>query len=456
MAKYLDIDGVETLWDAVKTRDTNVQTAANNYTDTAVQNAQGTLQGNINGVSGRVTTLEGYFTSGKANEAVKATGDKNGNDIATTYIKTDTKGQANGVCPLDANAKVAAAYLPGYVDDIVEGYYHQSKFWTTSSYTTEITGEAGKLYVDLTTNTTYRWSGTQFTMVSESISIGTTQGTAYDGAAGAAMRSDVNTLQTAVEAIPDTYVPKTSTNAVSGTTLDGLITNDGNIRLLTHDDNNVNRSELIMYPQYVDFTTPTLRWAKALGSPKTIAVVDDITITSIETTGNGNAITSAALSSKKITFTKGSTFLTAHQTIKNLKTDNTSAQSTSASESITGSGTINLHKVSKTGSYEDLLNKPTIPVEYIKSLEQSGNTLNISFYNANGQLSSGSYTPSFVDTGATSVEEGISAGGNAVTSISYNASQRKLTYFKGTTFLTPSDVQTISASELADILSDDD
>lgn len=50
-----------------------------------------------------------------------------------------------------------------------------------------------------------------------------------------------------------------------------------------------------------------------------------------------------------------------HQSIKTLKTDNTAAQSTSASEAIAGSGTINLHKVAKTGSYNDLNNKPTIP-----------------------------------------------------------------------------------------------
>ena len=42
-----------------------------------------------------------------------------------------------------------------------------------------------------------------------------------------------------------------------------------------------------------------------------------------------------------------------------LNTNNTTAQTASSSEAL--SGTINLHKVSKTGSYNDLLNKPTIP-----------------------------------------------------------------------------------------------
>ena len=50
-----------------------------------------------------------------------------------------------------------------------------------------------------------------------------------------------------------------------------------------------------------------------------------------------------------------------HQDIKTLNTDNTTGQTASSSEAIAGSGTINLHKVSKTGSYNDLLNTPTIP-----------------------------------------------------------------------------------------------
>ena len=46
--------------------------------------------------------------------------------------------------------------------------------------------------------------------------------------------------------------------------------------------------------------------------------------------------------------------------VKTLNTNNSTAQ-TATSESISGNGTINLHKVSKTGNYNDLLNKPDIP-----------------------------------------------------------------------------------------------
>lgn len=63
-----------------------------------------------------------------------------------------------------------------------------------------------------------------------------------------------------------------------------------------------------------------------------------------------------------------------HQSIKTLKTDNTTAQSTSSSEAVAGSGTINLHKVSKTGSYNDLLNKPTIPQGTVTSVQVQAGT----------------------------------------------------------------------------------
>lgn len=56
-----------------------------------------------------------------------------------------------------------------------------------------------------------------------------------------------------------------------------------------------------------------------------------------------------------------------------LDTNVTTAQSVKSSEAL--SGTIKLHKVSKTGSYNDLLNKPSIPAAQIQSdWDQSDNT----------------------------------------------------------------------------------
>ena len=77
--------------------------------------------------------------------------------VATTAV-----GAASGVAPLNASSKIDSTYLPSYVDDVVEGYYYNNKFYTTSAHTTEITGEAGKIYVDLSTNGTYRYTGSTY------------------------------------------------------------------------------------------------------------------------------------------------------------------------------------------------------------------------------------------------------------------------------------------------------
>lgn len=53
-------------------------------------------------------------------------------------------------------------------------------------------------------------------------------------------------------------------------------------------------------------------------------------------------------------------YLTSHQGIKTLNTNNSLSQTESSSESITGTGSINLHKISKTGKYDDLVGAPTL------------------------------------------------------------------------------------------------
>lgn len=61
------------------------------------------------------------------------------------------KGQAGGIVPLGEDKKINSTYLPGYVDDVVEGYYHNGFFYESENYDTLIPGEKGKIYVDLPT-----------------------------------------------------------------------------------------------------------------------------------------------------------------------------------------------------------------------------------------------------------------------------------------------------------------
>ena len=72
-----------------------------------------------------------------------------------------------------------------------------------------------------------------------------------------------------------------------------------------------------------------------------------------------------------------------HQSIKTLNTSNTAAQTVSSSEAIAGSGTINLHKVAKTGSYNDLNNKPTIPTVNNGQLTVQKNGTTVATFAAN-------------------------------------------------------------------------
>lgn len=78
-------------------------------------------------------------------------------------------GETTRVAPLNDNGYVPAEYLPPYVDDVVEGYYHNGKFYEESSYTREIPGERDKIYVDISDpnkGVGYRWTGSTFILIS--------------------------------------------------------------------------------------------------------------------------------------------------------------------------------------------------------------------------------------------------------------------------------------------------
>lgn len=83
-------------------------------------------------------------------------------------IPSSEKGIANGVATLDGSGLVPSSQLPSYVDDVVEGYLFEGKFYEDEDHTTEITGETGKIYVDLTTGGSYRWSGSTYVEIASS------------------------------------------------------------------------------------------------------------------------------------------------------------------------------------------------------------------------------------------------------------------------------------------------
>lgn len=117
-----------------------------------------------------------------------------------TKLDTTLKGANNGLAELDINGLVPSSQLPSYVDDVIEGYYYNSKFYKESAHTTEIPGTTGKIYIDLSTEKTYRWSGSVFVIISETLALGETSSTAYRGDRGKIAydhATDANRLTTA-------------------------------------------------------------------------------------------------------------------------------------------------------------------------------------------------------------------------------------------------------------------
>jgi len=60
---------------------------------------------------------------------------------------------------------IPAANLPSYVDDVMEGYLYHGAFYEDSQHADQIDGESGKIYVDLSTQDTYRWSGSAYVRI---------------------------------------------------------------------------------------------------------------------------------------------------------------------------------------------------------------------------------------------------------------------------------------------------
>jgi len=139
---------------------TDEETISNN-TEAISKNSEdiADLQGDIENIN---SDLQGHNTSITTNA----------NNIQSINNKI---GNANGIAELDSSGKVPQSQLPSYVDDVLE-YASLANF--------PANGESGKIYVAIDTNKTYRWSGTTYSEISESLALGETSSSAYRGDRG--------------------------------------------------------------------------------------------------------------------------------------------------------------------------------------------------------------------------------------------------------------------------------
>ena len=187
------------------------------------------------------------------------------------YIESTMKGAANGVASLDSSGLVPSSQLPSYVDDVLE-YSAKSSFPST--------GETGKIYVDTSTNLTYRWSGSAYVEISKSLALGETSSTAYAGDKGATLATNLSS-HTGDTTVHITSSERTSWNGKYAKPSGGIPKTD-------------------------------LASAVQTSLGKADTALQGI---SASTTGSGNAVTSVTASGNSITVTKGTTFLTEHQDI---------------------------------------------------------------------------------------------------------------------------------------------
>lgn len=103
-----------------------------------------------------------------------------------SQVKRSEMGVANGVATLDAYGHIPSNQIPGSYDDVRNGYYYSGEFYFDAEHTQIMEHVDDILYVDVTTNIPYRWTGTTYTRTGSDLSLGTTEFTAYRGDHGLA------------------------------------------------------------------------------------------------------------------------------------------------------------------------------------------------------------------------------------------------------------------------------
>lgn len=167
----------------------------------------------------------GTYKSVTVNAAGHVTAGTNPTTISgygiTDALNSSLKGASNGLAELDENGKVPSSQLPSYVDDVLE-YTNKASFPTT--------GETGKIYVDKTTNLTWRWSGTAYVEISPSLALGETSSTAYRGDRG----------KTAYDHSQSTHARTDATKTEASTTNGNIKINGTETTVYTHPGSGTN------------------------------------------------------------------------------------------------------------------------------------------------------------------------------------------------------------------------
>ena len=255
-------------------------------------------------------------------------------------IPSTDKGSNNGVAELDSAGKVPSSQLPSYVDDVLE-------YSSTSAF--PVTGETGKIYIATDTNKTYRWSGTGYAEISESLALGETSSTAYRGDRG----------KTAYDHSQSTHA-RTDATAVAASSTNGNIT--------------INGTETTVYTHPGSGTNPhgTTKSDVGLGNVGNFKAVSTEASQGLSSTEQANARANIGAGT--------SSFSGSYNDLSNKPS--LAAVATSGSYNDL-SNKPSLATVATSGSYNDLSNKPTIPTVNNATLTIQKNGTNVTTFTAN-------------------------------------------------------------------------
>lgn len=149
-------------------------------------------------VTGKGLSTEDFTTAEKALLAAQSgsnTGDETDSTIKTKLGISTLSGSNTGdetamtiVTKIGDGSKISSAYLPSYVDDVVE----------VANYAAlPVTGETGKIYVTVDTGFEYRWSGSTYVEIKDSGETAASMGVLINGTSSATP-NDTDLVATAI------------------------------------------------------------------------------------------------------------------------------------------------------------------------------------------------------------------------------------------------------------------
>ena len=207
---------IEAETSARETADTNLNSAFLRISESlnAIYQEIETIQGTISSINNRLNGLGGEFATFRG-----------------------SVGKAGGIAPLDSERKVPSQYLPGYVDDVIEfaGIYdggniegrelpvlyeeglappvyyssiiksfvifnpedglYYTHWADVGLYQTSNAPLSGKVFLCKEDNKSYRWSGTQLSVIGSDLALGETEATAFPGNRGLNLENKVLELE---------------------------------------------------------------------------------------------------------------------------------------------------------------------------------------------------------------------------------------------------------------------